>query len=402
MRPFEEARVFAHELGLNSKNEWIAWAKGNARPSDIPVDPRQVYKENGWIDWGDWLGTNRIATFNKEYQSFQEARAFVHSLGLKSQTDWTGWAQSGARPNDIPSTPQGVYKGKGWVGWGDWLGTGRVANFNKVQRPFQEAREFVRSLGLKRQTEWRKWSQTEVRPSDIPAYPEGVYKNDGWKDWGDWLGTDRVAPQNMQYLPFQEARAFVCALQLSNSSEWKVWAKSGARPANIPASPSGVYKSKGWVSWGDWLGTGRVAYQNMAYRPFDEARSFVRGLGPKSKEDWKVWAKSNARPENIPTDPQSGYKNKGWTSWSDWLGTRNKKTGFRSYEESRVFVQTLQLQNQSEWRAWAKSTARPDDIPADPQGTYRGKGWINWGDWLGTRNQKGGYLSFDEARSIAR
>ncbi len=140
----------------------------------------------------------------------------------------------------------------------------------------------------------------------------------------------------------------------------------------------------------------------MAYRPFGEARSFARSLGLKNQEDWKTWAKSDERPENIPVDPHSGYKNKGWISWSDWLGTRNKKTGFRSFEESRAFVRTLQLQSQSEWRAWAKSMARPDDIPADPQGTYRGRGWVNWGDWLGTRNQKGGYLRFEEARSIAR
>jgi hypothetical protein len=27
---------------------------------------------------------------------------------------------------------------------------------------------------------------------------------------------------------------------------------------------------------------------------------------------------------------------------------------------------------------------KPDDIPASPDGTYKKKGWLNWGDWLGT------------------
>ena len=50
------------------------------------------------------------------------------------------------------------------------------------------------------------------------------------------------------------------------------------KPEDIPAYPDGVYKDSGWVSWGDWLGTGRIANQNKVYRSFDEARAFVHSL----------------------------------------------------------------------------------------------------------------------------
>ena len=88
--------------------------------------------------------------------------------------------------------------------------------------------------------------------------------------------TDKKPRHNWR--PFEESRKFIHALGLKSSTEWKDWAKSGKRPNNIPASPSGVYKNKGWKSWGDWLGTGRIAYQNMAYQPFDLARDFAHSL----------------------------------------------------------------------------------------------------------------------------
>lgn len=73
------------------------------------------------------------------------------------------------------------------------------------------------------------------------------------------------------WCPFKEARAFVHSLGLNGFEDWVMWAKSDTRPNDIPAGPYRVYKNKGWVSFGDWVGTGRVAYQNMSYRPFTKS-----------------------------------------------------------------------------------------------------------------------------------
>ena len=53
---------------------------------------------------------------------------------------------------------------------------------------FQEAREIVRSLNLRNQKEWLLYCKT-TRPQNIPSDPKGVYKNNGWINLGDWLGT---------------------------------------------------------------------------------------------------------------------------------------------------------------------------------------------------------------------
>ena len=76
----------------------------------------------------------------------------------------------------------------GVINWGDWLETGRQKG---RWQPFEEAREFVRGLGLKNTKEWFAYSKGELpekgkRPDDIPSNPHKAYK-DQWISWGDWL-----------------------------------------------------------------------------------------------------------------------------------------------------------------------------------------------------------------------
>ncbi len=400
--PFKKARMFVHTLRLHNMADWKEWVKSGVRPEDIPTNPNVVYKDIGWSSWGDWLGTGRIASQNMVYLSFEEARTLVCSLQLQNKDEWVAWAKSDARPTNIPASPSMSYKGKGWVSWGNWLGTGRIALQNMVYRPFEEAREFVHSLGLQNSANWREWAKSSERPNDIPATPVAIYKDKGWVNLGDWLGTGRIANQNIVYRSFKEARAFVHSLGLKNQDEWVAWVKSDAHPNDIPNTPRYVYKDKGWVSMGDWLGTGRIVPRNMVYRSFDEARTFARGLELRKQVDWIRWSKSDVRPSDIPAYPEVVYKDKGWVSWGDWLGTKNRKGEFRSYEEAKDFVLSLGLENQAQWVKWTKSDARSHDIPATPDKVYKNKGWKDWSAWLGTRNIKSGYRSFEEARIFAR
>ena len=84
-RPFEKARQFVRSLDLKNKDEWGKWSKSGELPNDIPANPVQVYKTKGWVSWGDWLGTGRVANQGRVYLSFDDARAFVHKIGLKSR-----------------------------------------------------------------------------------------------------------------------------------------------------------------------------------------------------------------------------------------------------------------------------------------------------------------------------
>src|SRR5260370_39205218 len=81
-----------------------------------------VYADDGWSSWGDWLDSGTIATYKVKYRPFEQARAFVRTLGLRSWEDWLDFARSDKRPSDIPIKPERTYAKKGWAGMGDWLG----------------------------------------------------------------------------------------------------------------------------------------------------------------------------------------------------------------------------------------------------------------------------------------
>ena len=70
---------------------------------------------------------------------------------------------------------------------------------------------------------------------------------------GLWLGTGSQRPRATKFLPFDEALRVARSLRLVSSTEWKLWCRSGARPANVPACPNEVYVHDGWMGWVHWL-----------------------------------------------------------------------------------------------------------------------------------------------------
>jgi superfamily II DNA or RNA helicase len=434
-RPFEEARVFVRSLGFKSVKEWRTFAGSTEKSVDIPSNPDAVYADSGWMTWGDWFGTGRIANQQREYRSFEEARAFARGLGLKTGVEWKDYCKSDKKPTDIPIAPNKTYRQSGWVGWGDWLGTGNV--FRRDWPPFKEARALVRSIGLKSSKEWNDYRKSDKRPPYIPTNPHKVYRQSGWVSLGDWLGTNRYRRGGR---PFSDARAFVRSLGLKNQTEWNDYCKSGEKPADIPSNPGKTYANSGWIGINDWLGTGwqsfkdarvfvrglglksgdawkdycnsgkkpdnipaspNYVYANSGWvswmdwlgydwRPFEEARAFVRGLGLKSHDDWHVYCKSGKKPDNIPVAPHKVYRKLGWVSWMDWLGT-----DFQIFSDAQAFVRGLGLKSKTEWVEYCRSGKRPSDIPSNPNQVYRQSGWIGWGDWLGTSQRK--FLASEKA-----
>ena len=180
---------------------------------------------------------------------FAQARMYMHRLGFDRKQQWNEWKASGKRPPFIPSSPERTYKDEGWVDWHDWIGFSFL--------PFPEARTYMRRLGLKNRDEYWAWLGSGNRPKYIPYSPEKVYKHTGWLDLGDWLGTGNKGNQRIPKLTYDQAKAYVQALGITTQQEYFAWRSSGERPSTVPSDPSRSYKEL--ESWGVFLGTGRVA-----------------------------------------------------------------------------------------------------------------------------------------------
>jgi hypothetical protein len=327
--------------------EWREFCRGKkpelgTLPEDIPVQPENAYSCCGWKGYGDWLGTGTHASHHHPALTFAEARELVRRLGLKSETEYREWVRGDLpglppRPDLMPTNPHRTYADDGWVGWGDFLGTGNV--HRRDYRPFEKARSFARSLGLQSAQEWKDYSagrrpETGVRPFDVPSSPHVAYSPDEWTNWGDFLGTGRVCEKNFR--SFSAARRFVRGLRLKNNGEWRAFSRGdrcedlGPRPDDIPASPDKVYADAGWTCWGDFLGNGAPRrVQSRHYRKpamsFEKAREFVRLLGLRSVREWLCWVGGGRPdlpkvPDHLPRSPMNVYAEDGWLGFVDFLG----------------------------------------------------------------------------------
>lgn len=133
------------------------------------------------------------------------------------------------------------------------------------------------------------------------------------------------------------------------------------------------------------------------YRPFKQARTFVRSLKIGSYKEWLRYCQGKLKgkkpkPLDIPQNPRDTYADKGWNGFSDWLGNDNisyRKHVWRGFPKARGFVRKLKLKSNREWRAYvrgdmSKKPKLPRDIPTNPNYAYSKREWKGWRNWLGT------------------
>ena len=257
--------------------------------------------------------------------------------------------------------------------------------------------------------EWHPTKNGKLTPFDVTC---GSGKRVWWKceEGHEWKTT--VASRNngcgcaycknlkvFEPVSYEEAKKIVHSLKLSSIQEWYKYCKGECLPKGIPVSPKSFYKNQ-WVSWGDFLGTKRVANQNRKFVTFNDAKRFLIKNNIKSKTDFEKWKKTSDRPTNIPSMPRRTYK-KEWKGWGDFLETGNvNKKEFLPYKDAKKYMSNINLKSTIEWRKWVNDGLKPRNIPSSPSESY-GEDWVNWGDFLGTNfinyaDRK--YKSYKDAR----
>ena len=151
-----------------------------------------------------------------------------------------------------------------------------------------------------------------------------------------------------------------------------------------------------------WFQKGQTPPNKGNYRSFTLARGYIRKLKLKNVEEWKKHTKSRKFPKDLPKWPPASYE-KVWPNWADFLGTDNKKGGWLEFSKARAWARNSGIESGAEWRIAYKNNKIPKNIPANPDSVYKRAGmWKGWADFLGTRNQKGGWMSFTDARKHVR
>jgi len=113
---------------ITNQREFVAWRASNP-DAGIVSHPDRLYKGKGWINWASFLDSGMCKYV---YPSYDELKGMVRKAKIKSHVEYTMWVKKERTKQyhfGIPSNPDSLPKYKGqWENWGEFLGTGRIAN----------------------------------------------------------------------------------------------------------------------------------------------------------------------------------------------------------------------------------------------------------------------------------
>ena len=255
--------------------------------------------------------------------SYNDCKKLVQeNFNIKSKSQWV--KNTINLPNNIPINPQVSYLNRGWVSWGDFLGT-NVKQDNLLALKYllyDDAKIWIKNnLNINTIEEWKQSFKNNKIPYFIPNKPDKFYKNNrGWVSWGDFLNTGRIANKYKKYifLPYSDACKLVIEHNITSKSQY-----IRHKFKNIPVSPDKYYKE--WTTWGSFLGTNRNQDNKLSlnYITFNDATNWLRyNLSYiKTEKEWKIAIKEDKIPEFIPNHPELYYnrKDRGWLGWMIFL-----------------------------------------------------------------------------------
>jgi len=187
-----------------------------------------------------------------------------------------------------------------------------------------------------------------------------------------FIKTFGLGKSKQTWVPYTAACKIVRKAGIKTFEQFYSW----NRPQGMPSNPNQTYRNTGWSSWKEFLGTGKPA---MSYK---NACKIVRKAGIKTKGQFQSWN----RPQGMPSHPDTTYKQSGWSSWKEFLGTGKPNCmKAMSYSQACKIVRKARIKNQKQFQSWN----RPDEIPSRPDTTYKQSGWSSWKEFLGTSNTVG-------------
>ena len=197
---YEIVKEIVKEYQIKNFDEWRFFCKTDKFPSGkLPKAPQGFYKNQGWISWGDFLGTKSNSNQKRKYMSYTEAKEWVKNLALKSMSEYRDYCKGNyshlpKKPINLPVAVGEIYKNNGWRGFQDFLGYDKPRKSPiQLWLKYEETKQLITKFSIKSNKEWRLFAKTKEFPKYVPRSPDRVYtRSNEWKGWVDFLGKEKL------------------------------------------------------------------------------------------------------------------------------------------------------------------------------------------------------------------
>ena len=348
---YAEVQALVRKLAIKRKEDYDKYYKIS---KGLPCSPHQVYKNKGWISWGDFLGKKCI-----KFCSYEEAKKIISTaVCIKTRNDYLKYY----RKYNLPRHPNTYYMKDGF-NWKDFLGI-----LDKFVS-YDEAVKIVRKAEVKSAYEYGRPERSKrawVRPSNLPRSPDRTYKGNGWVSWDAFLRDgEKYSFIGTRFLSYEDALIKARRANIKTSQSYLKW-KRREKIKDMPSMPYETYKNKGWISWAFFL----------RYPSYEDVLKQVKQAQLISKKSYRKWRKRENR-KDMPPDPSKAYKGRGWVSWEAFFDYKSYEAPkFLDFDDACKFVRAKKL-SVIKYRKWHKQF-KPEGIPSYPDLVYKNKGWVSW------------------------
>ena len=233
---YYEAEKAVRRLNILSMKEYKERRHEDAK---LPSSPSECYKNKGWINSNIFLNIQK----QSPYITYRDAQKAVQKLGIKNRRHYHDKKLYKKDPK-LPSTPDILYKHKGWVDWPSFLGNEPT----DIYPTYEEARQAAQKLDIKTGEAYRKQHLYKLDPR-LPSTPEMKYKDAGWINYYHFLGLE----SRDKYTSYEDARKAAHKLNIKSIAEYHQ-KKRYLEDKKLTSNPNRKFKKKGWISWKDFLG----------------------------------------------------------------------------------------------------------------------------------------------------
>lgn len=263
-------RVKRHIYQVNDskthKNSWIKKVIKDGHNLEYKILEEVLYdewseREKFWIsNFTDLVNTapGGLGGGVIKYKiSYDDCKKWVKdNLSVKSKSEW----YKVDIPDFIPRNPREVYIKRGWISWGDFLGTNKIQDNKKINYlSYIDAKKWINESKIlfKSKLDYKNSNL----PTFLPKRPDRYYKNRGWLSWSDYLSNNRIQNQKRIFLPYYECIDWLSKEynQIKSHKQWIIIRKEF--PDYIPTNPNIHYIDKGWTNWKDFFSLiGEIKY----------------------------------------------------------------------------------------------------------------------------------------------
>lgn len=184
---YEEAKAFCREKGIDSLVQFKKYAVKVGLPQHIPVAIWVAYPEYDPDDFFEGRNTWYNDQMQAKYLSAEQAQKLVQAMGVTNLKDYLVFREQYNRGRDknlLPRKPIVKYAGAFHSSY-DFFGVTQVSEAaikRGILISYNQAKEFVQSLGLKSEAEWRLYCKSKYFPLFLSRIPERKYiEFEGWK-----------------------------------------------------------------------------------------------------------------------------------------------------------------------------------------------------------------------------